>query len=60
MLLRCERLEPSMSQMGDDRSFDDVGSLLAHIEKMYDCVGTILGGVVHVWRGTIHARTQDD
>src|SRR4029077_5210200 len=33
--------------------------LLAHIEKS-TIVGTTLGGAVHVWRGNIHARTQDD
>ncbi len=38
--------------------------LLAHIEKCTICVGTTPGGVptrvVDVWRGNIHARTQDD
>jgi hypothetical protein len=34
--------------------------LLAHIEKYTICVGTTPGGVVDVWRGNIHARTQDD
>jgi hypothetical protein len=33
MLLRCESLEPSMSQLGQIRSFGDVGSMSGSSES---------------------------
>ena len=50
-------------------AFERAQSLAGSYREMYDlcghhtgtgCVGTTPGGVVDVWRGNVHVRTQDD